>query len=87
MEELKVPVGSTLSDIEVRVLDFERQWWRFAGAKDLAIKEHFQMSTTRYYALLNCLIDRNDALEAAPLLIARLRRLRDARIARRFTAN
>jgi hypothetical protein len=80
VEELKVPVGSTLSDIEVRVLDFERQWWRFAGAKDLAIKEHFQMSATRYYELLNSLIDRDDALATAPLLVGRLRRLRQARL-------
>lgn len=86
MEELKVPVGSTLSDIEVRVLDFERQWWRYAGAKDVAIKEQFDMSATRYYELLNHLIDREDAFALAPLLVARLRRLRDARIAQRFSA-
>lgn len=85
MEELKVPVGSTLSDIEVRVLDFERQWWRYAGAKDVAIKEQFDMSATRYYELLNHLIDREDAFALAPLLVARLRRLRDARIAQRFS--
>jgi hypothetical protein len=86
VEELKVPVGSTLSDIEVRVLDFERQWWRYAGAKDVAIKEQFDMSATRYYELLNHLIDREDAFALAPLLVARLRRLRDARIAQRFSA-
>jgi hypothetical protein len=85
VEELKVPVGSTLSDIEVRVLDFERQWWRYAGAKDVAIKEQFDMSATRYYELLNHLIDREDAFALAPLLVARLRRLRDARIAQRFS--
>lgn len=86
MEELKVPVGSTLSDIEVRVLDFERQWWRYAGAKDVAIKEQFDMSATRYYELLNHLIDREDAFALAPLLVARLRRLRDARISQRLSA-
>ena len=27
-----------LSELEIRILDFERQWWRFAGAKDFFSK-------------------------------------------------
>jgi hypothetical protein len=64
-------------------LDFERQWWKYAGAKDAAIKELFSISAKQYYELLNNLIDRPDALAASPLLIKRLRRLREARIAAR----
>ena len=75
--------GSVLSDLEVRILDFERQWWKYAGAKDAAIKELFNLSTKQYYELLNNLIDRPDALAASPLLIKRLRRLREARVASR----
>jgi hypothetical protein len=37
------------------------------------------MSSTRYYQVLNALIDRPEALEADPLLVRRLRRLRSAR--------
>ena len=34
---------------EREILAFERQWWRFAGAKEEAIRERFGMSATRYY--------------------------------------
>ena len=45
MEEASLQLGSNLSDLEVRILDFERQWWKYAGAKDAAIKELFDLST------------------------------------------
>ena len=77
--------GSTLTDLEVRILEFERNWWRFAGAKETAIKELFDLTEPRYYQLLNDLIDREDALLAAPMLVKRLRRLREARMAARIT--
>jgi hypothetical protein len=83
MEEASLQLGSNLSDLEVRILDFERQWWKYAGAKDAAIKELFDLSTRSYYELLNNLIDREDALTASPLLVKRLRRLREARISLR----
>lgn len=71
---------ATLSDLESRVLEFERNWWRYAGAKESAIKELFDLSAPRYYQLLNDLIDREDALLASPMLVKRLRRLRVARM-------
>ena len=83
MEELKLEASAALSDLELRILDFERQWWRYAGAKEAGIKEQFNLSAREYYELLNNLIDREDALAASPLLIKRLRRLREARIAAR----
>jgi hypothetical protein len=83
MEEASLQLGSNLSDLEVRILDFERQWWKYAGAKDAAIKELFDLSTRSYYEMLNNLIDREDALAASPLLVKRLRRLRQARISAR----
>ena len=72
--------GSTLTDLETRILDFERNWWRFAGAKETAIKELFDLTAPRYYQLLNDLIDSDDALAASPMLVKRLRRLREARM-------
>jgi hypothetical protein len=83
MEESSLQVQSLLTDLEVRILDFERQWWKYAGAKDAAIKDLFQISAKEYYELLNNLIDREDALAASPLLIKRLRRLREARVSSR----
>ena len=64
-----------LTDREREVLAFERQWWKYAGAKEQAIKELFDMSATRYYQVLNALIDSPSALEADPMLIKGLRRL------------
>ena len=72
------PAGD-LSERDREVLDFERQWWKYAGAKEAAVREAFNMSATRYYQVLNALIDKPEALEADPLLVRRLRRLRAAR--------
>ena len=69
----------SLSEREREILDFERQWWKYAGAKETAVREKFDMSSTRYYQVLNALIDRPEALEADPLMVRRLRRLRAAR--------
>ena len=83
MEETSVRLETPLTDLEVRILDFERQWWKYAGIKDSAIRELFNLSAKQYYELLNNLIDRPDALAASPLLIKRLRRLREARVSSR----
>ena len=61
------------------ILGFERQWWKFAGSKEDAIKELFSMSATRYYQVLNALVDRPEALAADPMLVKRLRRMRATR--------
>jgi hypothetical protein len=68
-----------LSRREHEMLTFERQWWRQAGAKETAIRDLFGVPPTRYYQVLNALVDRPDALAADPLLVRRLRRLRTAR--------
>jgi hypothetical protein len=79
-----------LSCREREMLVFERQWWRYAGAKEQAIREQFACTATRYYQDLNNLIDRPEALAADPMLVKRLRRLRSgrqrARAARRLGA-
>ena len=68
-----------LTEREREILAFERQWWRYAGAKEHAVRELFDMSATRYYQVLNALIDRPDALAFDPMLVKRLRRMRAAR--------
>ena len=86
MDESAVTTSSAthvLSDLEVRILEFERSWWRYAGAKESAIRELFDLSAPRYYQLLNDLVDREDALLASPMLVKRLRRLRQARMSAR----
>ncbi|WP_248489630.1 DUF3263 domain-containing protein [Tsukamurella sp. PLM1] len=61
------------------ILAFERQWWKYAGAKEDAIKELFGLSATRYYQVLNALVDTPEALAADPMLVKRLRRVRASR--------
>jgi hypothetical protein len=72
------PIDS-LSARDRDLLAFERQWWKYAGAKEQAIRELFDMSTTRYYQLLNQLIDQPEALAHDPMLVKRLRRMRSQR--------
>ena len=85
MSEFSMPIsnGAGLSELEIKMLDFERQWWRYAGAKESAIKELFDLTPPAYYQMLNNLIDREDALRAEPILVKRLRRLRESRTAAR----
>jgi hypothetical protein len=68
-----------LTDREREILAFERQWWKYPGLKEQAIHELFGVSPTRYYQLVNRLIDKREALEADPMLVKRLRRLRSGR--------
>lgn len=71
--------GTTLNDRDRRILEFERQWWKYAGAKEQAIRDLFEMSGTRYYQLLNGLINDPRALAFDPMLVKRLRRMRSSR--------
>jgi len=68
-----------LTDREREILAMERLWWQYSGAKEQAIREKFDMSATRYYQVLNALIDREDSLAHDPLLVKRLRRMRAQR--------
>jgi hypothetical protein len=67
---------TTLTTTEQEMLALERLWWKYAGAKEAAIREKFGVSATRYYMTLNALLDRDDAMAFDPLLVKRLRRLR-----------
>ncbi len=78
--------GPELSVRDAEILEFERSWWRSPGAKEQTIRERFDMSPTRYYQVLNALIDTPSALAADPLLVKRLRRLRDERRRNRSSA-
>ena len=83
MSEFSMPLNDAanagLSEFEVKMLEFERSWWRHAGVKESSIKELFNLTPPAYYQLLNNLIDREAAVLAEPILVKRLRRLRDSR--------
>jgi hypothetical protein len=73
-----------LSDRERAILDFERTWWTQPGPKEVVIRERFELSPTRYYQLLHELLESPDALAYDPLVVRRLRRLRDRRRRARY---
>jgi hypothetical protein len=68
-----------LSERDMRVLAFERRTWRTAGAKEQDISDALGMSATRYYQVLNELIDLPEALQFDPSLVKRLRAQRARR--------
>ncbi|WP_084470026.1 DUF3263 domain-containing protein [Jiangella gansuensis] len=68
-----------MDDREREILDFERRWWKYPGSKEQAIRSRLGISATRYYQVLNALIDRPEALALDPLLVKRLRRQRATR--------
>jgi len=88
--QIVITPSGELSDRDREIIAFERQWWKYAGAKEQAIRELFDMSATRYYQVLNALIDSPAALAHDPMLVKRLRRMRStrqrARTARRLGA-
>jgi hypothetical protein len=71
--------GPELSERDIQILEFEREWWHHAGAKEAAIRSQFSLSAARYYQLLNAVIDLPGALRHDPMLVKRLLRARDAR--------
>ena len=73
-----------LTERERAILDFEGTWWSESGSKERAIRERFELSATRYYQLLNEVIDLPGALAYDPLVVRRLRRQRDRRRRARF---
>ncbi|MCU1521555.1 MAG: hypothetical protein JWN19_1940 [Arthrobacter sp.] len=75
----EAPTDSPLTDRDQQMLALERQWWKYAGAKEQAIRELFDLSATHYYQILNALIDTEAALAHDPMLVKRLRRLRTSR--------
>ncbi|WP_343045451.1 DUF3263 domain-containing protein [Nocardioides marinus] len=78
-DQPRTQAAGPLTDTEAAVLRFASQWWKFPGAMETRIREEFGWSLTRYHQVLNALIDRPEAHEAAPALVSRLRRLRTAR--------
>jgi hypothetical protein len=73
------PDQTSLTEREAQILSFEAKWWRHAGSKEQAIRDTFGLSSTRYYQLLNALLDNPAAMEHEPVIVGRLRRLRSTR--------
>lgn len=72
-----------LTERDRAILALEGAWPRHGGAKEEVIRTQLGMSAVRYYQLLGRLIETDAALEYDPMLVRRLRRIRDTRAARR----
>ena len=77
--EQTTDVEHGLSDRDREILAFEHRWWKYPGAKASAISDRFGVTEVRYYQLLNAIIDHPAALEADPLTVRRLQRVREQR--------
>lgn len=71
--------GGGLSERDRAVLALERRQWSGPGAKERAIRERLGLSPTRYYQILNALLDDERALAHDPVTVNRLRRQRERR--------
>lgn len=61
------------------MLEFEARWNGHDGRKEEAVRSELGLTPARYYQLLGRLVDSADALAHDPMLVHRLRRLRDTR--------
>ncbi len=73
------PSPPGLDDRSRAILDFEREAWKLTSTKERAIRERFGFSPARYHQLLHRIIDRPEAVLYDPMLVRRLRRVREAR--------
>lgn len=69
-----------LSDDEIAVLRFEDTHPQLGAAKNEAIRSQLGLSPVRYYQKLTRLTDSVEALQWDPVLVHRLRRMRDQHI-------
>ena len=74
----------SLTERDKAILDFERSWWAEPGVKETAILERFELSASRYYQILGELLEDPESMQYDPLLVRRLRRMRDNRRRVRF---
>lgn len=68
-----------LSDIDKATLDLEAQRFKFPAAKEALVRELFDETLTAYEARVLRLMENPEAWPYAPMTLARLVRLRDAR--------
>lgn len=73
--------GLNLSDRSI--LAFEAAWTRTSGDREYRIRSELGLSKTRYYQLLNRILDDPEASKFDPTNVHRLRKLRAERAAGR----
>jgi len=64
-----------VTDQDCAIIDFEREnsWWKYAGAKEAAIRDRFGLSSTRYHQRLVQLLMLPEAEAYDAFTVRRLR--------------
>lgn len=84
----RVPIEQrALTEQDIAVLTFERDWIAGSPGKDEAIRSRLGISSTRFYQLLREILTQRAALEFDAMLVSHLQRLREARILSRRVRN
>lgn len=73
----------SLADLEQKVLLIEKQWWTIAPTREQAIRKLLGFTPMKYYLFLSSLLDREHFWKQDPVLVDRLRRLREAKLQER----
>ncbi|UYL87875.1 helix-turn-helix DNA binding domain protein [Gordonia phage Malisha] len=68
-----------MTDEEKRMLDLAGERWNYAGSLEQTVRDEFGISLTRYFQIVNRLLDTQEALRYSPQVVNRLRRLRTRR--------
>ncbi|QGJ87286.1 helix-turn-helix DNA binding protein [Gordonia phage Wocket] len=68
-----------MTDDDRALLDFAAHRWNYAGNQAEAVRTEFGISVTRFWQRVNNLLDDPAAIEHAPALVNRLRRIRSRR--------
>jgi hypothetical protein len=63
-----------MTDTEMAILDFERQWWRHAGARDQEVTQLWGMTASEYDSRLLAIAVRPEAMTYDPVTVRRIRR-------------
>lgn len=72
-----------MDQTDARVLEFAASWWRRPGSREQAIADRFGWTPTAYFRRLNQLLDEPAAAAAYPVVVGRLRRVRELGVVRR----
>lgn len=72
-------LGGMLSDRDKLTLDFAERRWKYAGARETAIRDEFGETETRFFQRLHVLLRNPEAHQYAPVTVSRLLRLEAAR--------
>ena len=57
------------------VLEFERNWWKYASDKDTAVEERFTITAAAYQQRLEEVAASDEAWEKDRILVKRIRRI------------